>query len=354
MRARGLWFAWALLACGCSTRVGPPPTTATASGSGPAANDSVVVYSALDQEFSAPILTDYARATGARIAPKFDAESAKTVGLVTAIFTEAERPICDLFWNNEVLNTIRLKRAGLLEVIHPPSAETYPSAFKDADGTWYGFAARARILIVNKDLVPASERPKGLADLLNPKWHGKVGMAKPEFGTTATHAACLFAAWGPEKAKAFYRDLKKNGVRILSGNKQVAQAVGSGQLAIGLTDTDDALGEIAAESPVVIVYPDRDPDGLGTLFIPNTLAVIKNAPNVQAAERLVEYLLTPGVETKLAQGASGQIPLNPAVTIPLQVETPRTVKPMAADFEAAAAMWDQTLEFLKNEFATSD
>ena len=62
-----------------------------------------------------------------------------------------------------------------------------------------------------------------------------MGIAKPLAGTTATHAACLFAAWGDEKARRFFRDLKANGVQVLSGNKQVATAVGSGQAAIGLT-----------------------------------------------------------------------------------------------------------------------
>ena len=90
------------------------------------------------------------------------------------------------------------------------------------------------------------------------KWKGRIGIAKPLFGTTATHAACLFAAWGDDKAAAFFKGLKANDARFLSGNKQVAQAVGSGQLAFGLTDTDDAVGEIDAGSPVEIVYPDRE------------------------------------------------------------------------------------------------
>ena len=136
---------------------------------------------------------------------------------------------------------------------------TYPTTFKAKDGTWYGFAARARIIIVNTKLVPEADRPKGIKDLLDPKWKGKIGIAKPLFGTTATHAACLFAAWGDEKAKAFFRDLKANGVQVFSGNKQVATAVGSGQIAFGMTDTDDAMGEIDAGSPVAIIYPDRDP-----------------------------------------------------------------------------------------------
>src|SRR4029453_7354201 len=115
-------------------------------------------------------------------------------------------------------------------------------------------------------------------------------------GTTATQAACLFAAWGDDKAMTFFRDLKANDVQVLSGNKQVATAAGSGQIAFGLTDTDDAMGEVEAGSPVAIVYPDRKPDELGTLFIPNTLAIIKGAPHPEAARALADHLLSPEVE----------------------------------------------------------
>ena len=155
---------------------------------------------------------------------------------------------------------------------------------------------------MNTKLVAEGDRPTGINDLLDSRWKGKIGIAKPLFGTTATQAACLFVAWGSEKAKAFFRDLKANDVQVLSGNKQVATAVGSGQLAFGLTDTDDAMGEVAAGSPVVIIYPDRKPDELGTLFIPNTLALIKESRRPEAAKALANYLLSPNIEAALADG----------------------------------------------------
>src|SRR2546423_6084223 len=124
----------------------------------------------------------------------------------------------------------------------------------------------------------------------------------PLLGTTATQAACLFAAWGDERAKSYFLRLKANQIQVLGGNKQVAVDVGNGKLAFGLTDTDDALEEIRAGQPVEIVYPDQQPDGLGTLFIPNTLAIVKGCPHPAAARRLVEYLLSPEVEAKLAVG----------------------------------------------------
>jgi iron(III) transport system substrate-binding protein len=332
-RAVGL-LALCLLFAGCWSHSGP----------------EVVVYTALDSEFSEPILDDFGRQSGIAVLPKFDVESTKTIGLVEAIFAERARPRCDVFWNNEILNTLRLARLGLLEPYRPACAAAYPAAFRSPDGLWHGFAARARVLVVNTALVAEADRPGSILDLADPRWRGRAAIAKPLFGTTATHAACLFAAWGDQRAKEFFDRLKANDVRILSGNKQVARSVATGQLAFGLTDTDDAIGELEAGRPVTIVYPDQGPDELGTLFIPNTLAILKGSPNPEAARRLVDYLLSPEVEAQLAAGPSAQIPLNPAVEAPVRVETPRTKRPMQVDFEAAAAKWDTAAEYLRERF----
>src|SRR5437867_2406249 len=130
----------------------------------------VVVYSALDQEFAEPVLKAYQQGTGVEILPKFDVESTKTVGLTNLIITERARPRCDLFWNNEILNTLRLKEMGLLAPFRPLHAGELPETFKAKDHTWYGFAARARILIVNTQTVAQADRPKGITDLVDPKW----------------------------------------------------------------------------------------------------------------------------------------------------------------------------------------
>ncbi|MBN2578564.1 MAG: extracellular solute-binding protein [Pirellulales bacterium] len=310
----------------------------------------VVVYTALDAEFSRPIFKDFTQKNGVEVSPKFDTESTKTVGLAEAILAEGRRPRCDVFWNNEILHTVRLQRAGLLEAYRCPAAQVFPPEFRSPDGYWQGFAARARVLIVNTNLVPEDRRPKSILDLTAPQWQGRCGLAKPLFGTTATHAACLFAVWGDAKAKEFFTQIKKNQARILSGNKKVAQAVAAGQLAFGLTDTDDALIEVEKGMPVTVVYPDQGPDGLGTLFIPNTLAIIRGAPHPQQARRLIDYLLSPAVETKLAEGPSAQIPLNPKVHVKLRTETPETVRPMQVDFEKAADCWEAAAKYLRQEF----
>jgi len=313
-------------------------------------DNTVTVYAALDREFSEPVLDRFTQSTGIRVAAKYDDESTKTVGLTSAIIQESSRPRCDVFWNNEILNTLRLEQKGLLDAYHSPAAADYPEMYRSPDGAWHGFAGRARVLIVNTDLVKEDERPKSIYDLANPKWKGKIGIARPIAGTTASHVAVLFASLGEEKAKTFLQSLKANDIQILSGNKQVATACSSGQIAFGLTDTDDAIIEIERAGPVTIVYPDQEEGQLGTLFIPNTLAIIKGCPHPGAARKLVDFLLSPATEEQLARGPSAQIPLNPKVTTEPKVKTPKSVKAMPADFPAAAKAWDSAAKFIQNEF----
>ena len=311
----------------------------------------VVVYTALDEPFSRPQFERFTATTGVAVRAKFDTESTKTVGLVEAIIAESDRPRCDVFWNNEILHTIRLERRGLLEPIQLRAAAAYPEAVRAADGSWHGFAARARVLIVNRDNVSANDFPQSILDLAQPQPGQRVGIAKPLYGTTATHAACLFATWGPEQARAFFLQLKETS-QILAGNKQVAREVAEGRLDFGLTDTDDAIVEIEQGFPVEIVYPDQLPSQLGTLFIPNTLAVLRNGPHPKEARQLVEFLLSAQTEAELAAGPSAQIPLRMDTEGQARIESPRTIRAMEVDFTEAAAAWDGAVDFLRKLFAT--
>jgi iron(III) transport system substrate-binding protein len=330
---------------------------ATATGCHSSSSSRVVLYCAQDREFAESLLAEFMQRTKLDVTPKYDTEADKSVSLYEELIREKDRPRCDVHWNNEILATIRLRRAGLLEPYDSPSAAPYPDWSKAPDHSWQAFASRARILLVNTKLVPEGKRPKSLLELTHPRWKGKVAMAKPLFGTTATQAACLFEALGPERAEQFYKDLAANGVHIVPGNKQAAEAVSHGEVAIGMTDTDDAMEEKEGNQPVEIIFPDREKNPeyprLGTLFIPNTLALIRGAPNADGGRKLIDFLLSAEVEAKLAENASHQIPLNSQVKakLPEAILTPSAVHATEVDFEKAADMWERSQTFLRNLFA---
>src|SRR5687767_9093950 len=149
MIMRLLFLPLVILLCGCWS----------------AKQNSVVVYTALDAEFSEPILQQFGQETGIEVRPKFDVESTKTVGLANALIAEKARPRADIFWNNEIVNTLRLRDEGVLATYLSPVGEQYPEPFRGTDGRWYGFAARARVLLVNTRLVPEDQRPTSIHDL---------------------------------------------------------------------------------------------------------------------------------------------------------------------------------------------
>ncbi len=307
----------------------------------------VVVYAALDREFSEPILEEFEKNKQIKVACKFDVESTKTVGLVEAITAEKARPRCDLFWNNEILNTIRLQRQGLLQASPSSAGQAYPAFCQAKDGSWYGFAARMRVLIVNTERIQPADYPNSVSDLTNPRWAGRCGIAKPLFGTTATHAAVWWSTWGEQAAQQFFQAAFRNRVQVLSGNKQVATAVATGQIDWGLTDTDDALGQIAAGAPVAIIYPDQGTDQPGLLVIPNTLMIIKGSPNPEQAVQLRDWLLTSQIETKLCAGPSGQIPLHLDSQAQSRLKPLSELKVQSVDWESAADAWPAAMKALR-------
>jgi len=319
----------------------------------------VVLYCAQDREFAEQILTDFQKLTSLSVATQYDSEANKSVGLYEALRRETRKPRCDVHWNNEILATIRLQREGVLEPYDSPSARAYPPAYRAGDHTWTAFAARARVLILNTKLlkergIPEAQWPAGLLDLTHPRWRAQVAMAKPVAGTSATQVACLFQAWGKAKAKEWYLALQDNEVQLVVGNKQAAEGVGLGQYLVGLTDTDDAAAEVDAGRPVRIVFPDRNASAdskLGTLFIPNTVAVIKGCPNPEGARKLVDFLLSPEVETKLSESASRQIPLHPGARpkLPSWIDMYRAARTLPVDYDRAADLWEEAQTFVREE-----
>jgi iron(III) transport system substrate-binding protein len=253
----------------------------------------VVVYTSVDQVYSEPILNQFEQETGIEVLAVYDVEAAKTTGMVNRLIAEKQNPQADVFWNGEFAQTIVLRDEGVLVPYGSPNATGIPDAYRDPDAYWTGFAGRARVLLTNTDLVPADRMPDSIQDLLDPAWTGdQLGIAYPLFGTTATQAAALYAQWGAGEGRAFFQALADRDLHVVDGNSVVRDMVADGRLAFGLTDTDDACGAVNRGDPVRIVIPDQGPDQMGTLVIPNTVALVAGGPNPESGKQLIDYLLS--------------------------------------------------------------
>ena len=309
--------------------------------------EGVTVYCAADDVHARPILDAFVRDTGVQIRHvKYDVEANKSVSLATALRLEKDHPKCDVYWNNEPLHTMRLAAEGLFEPYASPEAADIPAQFKDPQDRWTGFAARARCLIVNTSLVKPGEMPRSMDDLLDPKWKGRCAIPRPLAGTGLTHVAALFTVIGQDRTLTWSKALFANGVVFPTGNGPLATAVASGQLAWGITDTDDFRKCEAEGKPVARVFPDQEPGRVGTLVLPNTVALIKGAPQPEMGKRLIDYLLRKQTEELLAASDGAHIPLRAAVKRPTHVQGPPQFRAMEVDWADVAKRYDERLSKL--------
>lgn len=316
-------------------------------------SEDVSLYVALDQQHSEALVQRFEEQTGLNVKARFDTEASKTVGLVSAIIEEAGRPRCDVFWNNEIAHTVRLAQKGLLAPYRSGSAEGLPAAYHDADGLYTGFAARARILIVNTELLPTpAERPGSMWDLLDPKWKGRCGVARPLTGTTLTHFTALRGVLGKDEFERFLDGLVENDVQFLQSNGATMRAVRDGDLAFAFTDTDDFHVALTKNYPVACVFPDQGEGQIGTMLIPNSVAMIANAPHAEAARKLIDFILSQEVEALLAASRSAQIPLRPGVPGPPEPQILRIgeFRPMAWNPEETAARLEESSQLFQERF----
>lgn len=231
--------------------------------------DHVIAYCAQDQEYAESILREFNQQTSIKARAVYDNEAVKTVGLANRLLAERQHPQCDVFWGNEEMRTRQLAAGHV---------------FRETNG-WAAVGYRSRRIVINTNRVSLAAAPHSLLELTSETWRGKVALAYPQFGTTATHLHALRQHWGDERWQAWCRALAANKPLLVDGNSVVVKMVGRGEAWIGLTDSDDVAAGQAEGLPIAPLPMNEE-----TLLIPNTVAVVREAPHPLAAQQLFEYL----------------------------------------------------------------
>lgn len=269
-----LWLPLALILIGSITAVLLPWIKRAR----PLANDQVVAYCAQDQDYAEPILREFTKESGIKAPAVYDSEAVKTVGLANRLLAERAHPRCDVFWGNEELRTRQLAAQDV---------------FRATNG-WAAFGYRSRRIVINTNRLQAASAPHSLLELTNATWRGKVALAYPQFGTTATHFHALRQGWGATVWESWCRALAANKPFLVDGNSVVVKTVGRGDAWVGLTDSDDIAAGQAEGLPIAALPMTEE-----TLLIPNTVGVVRGALHPEAAQRLYEFLQEPKVVRQL-------------------------------------------------------
>ncbi|KPV44071.1 iron ABC transporter substrate-binding protein [Alicyclobacillus ferrooxydans] len=298
-----------LAGCGTTTSTGSSNTT-TGSGNAAASNSSsksnssstsnetLVIYSA--QGYDQAMADAFQKKTGIKVKLVDDS----TGNIVAKMEAEKSNPHWDVAWFDGASTMQGLDNQGMLLTGWTPNdVSNYTSQGQSlipSDKAYYptGVTAAAAIGYNNK-LVDAAHAPKDWSDLLNPYFKGAVGMNDPSIsGPTFPYVAGMLQLKGTTAGEQFFMDLKNNGLKVFPTNGDTLNALVKGQIKVAtIQDTALLKGKLKGD-PITLVYPSS-----GTFSMATTISIDKNAPDMAAAKKFVEFVLS-------QQGQ--QVMLNPA------------------------------------------
>jgi ABC-type Fe3+ transport system substrate-binding protein len=307
----------------------------------------LVVYVSADGALAKSVLDAFTQETGTHVVLVGDTEAFKSTGLARRIRGERARPVADVFWSSEIAQVAKLANYGVLEPVRTPYTQDWPAQWRDTQHRWHGFSPRPRVAVWDASRLGDIEPPTTWLEAVDGRFGGAVVMADPRFGTTGGHLASMRQYWldtgQPDVWSQFVKHLQDGQVRMLSGgNAATVDAVCRGEALLGWTDLDDARSAKARGCDLTVAFlrHDATPGG-GAMLTPNAVARVRNGPNGERSQALVEWLLSDTCAAMLAASASANMPLSLAV----QRDFPSLVvdDPLAVDHTAAAMHYDETL-----------
>jgi iron(III) transport system substrate-binding protein len=190
----------------------------------------------------------------------------------------------DVVNSSDAAHFIAWKRDGILQAYVPEDvAKFYPAEHKDPDGLFASFRVGMSVIGYNTSLVKAEDAPKSFADLLDPKWSGKMVKAHPGYSgnvMSATFEIVRDLGW------EYLEKLAKQKIMQVQSSTDPPKKLALGERAVMVDGNEyNALQLKEDGKPVEIVYPTE-----GTPMAVGPNAIFKNAPNPNAARLLQSYM----------------------------------------------------------------
>lgn len=213
-----------------------------------------------------------------------------STGIITAkLLAEKDNPQADVIWGLAATSLMLLKNEGMLEAYAPAGLERLDARFRDAEDPpfWTGMDAWVAAICFNtvegeKLGLPV---PTSWQDLTDPVYQGHIAMPNPSSsGTGFLDVSSWLQMFGEEKGWAYMDALHENISHYThSGSKPCKQAA-AGEVPIGISFAFRAAKSKAEGAPLEIVIPE---EGIG--WDMEATAIIKDTPNVDAAQTLVDW-----------------------------------------------------------------
>jgi len=313
---------------------------ALGAGGAAQAQKKVVVYTSNDSTLNDLVFGAFKKETGIEVEPV----AAGSGVVMRRLQAEKARPLGDIIWG--VSRSLLQTNKALFEPYASKNKAATPAEYRDPDDLWIGNNLHLLVILQNTKLVPADQGPKSWADLLDPKWKGKIAFTDPaNSGSAYATVTLLVDLWGGgdagwKKVGELFKNLK-----VLNRSSLVFQGVGNGEYPLGISLEYAGPMWAAGGAPVKVVYPAD-----GTTASMEGVAVVKGGPNPEQAKAFVDYINAKAVREMILK-ATFRRPTRSDVDL---AKLPGDMPPMSAvkiakyDEEGWTEQRTKTLERIKD------
>ena len=295
------WNKWAAIAALGITGL-------TAAIGVPAAN-TIVVYSARNEQLIKPMFERYTAETGTQIKFITDKEGA----LLERLKAEGANTPADMLMTVDAGNLWQAAEQGVLAPVDSATLkQNIPAHLRDPQGRWYGLSVRARTIVYSTKRVKPEELTTYEA-LGEPKFKGRLCLRTSKKVYNQSLVAMMIARYGEAKTEQIVRSWVANlAAPAFADDTQVMQAIVAGQCDIGIVNTYyfGRLKKKEPAAPIGIFWPNQNDTGVHVNV--SGAGVTKHAKHRADAIKLIEWLSSPAAQNLFAD-ENLEYPANPAV-----------------------------------------
>ncbi len=197
----------------------------------PAVPGSLVVYSGRSENLVAPIIAQFAEATGIHVEVKYGSTSE----IAATLLEEGANSPADVFFAQDPGGLGAVANAGLFTPLPEDLLSKVSAEFRSPNDLWMGVSARARVVVYNTETLTPADLPADIWDFIDAQWDGRLGWA-PTNGSFQAMVTAMRAAWGEDKTREWLEGIQANHPKAFEGNAQLVEAVGAGEVEVGFVN----------------------------------------------------------------------------------------------------------------------
>ncbi|WP_414563778.1 MULTISPECIES: iron ABC transporter substrate-binding protein [unclassified Anabaena] len=251
---------------------------------------TLTIYSGRDEEIMKPLMEKATKDLGMNIEVRYG----DSTELAIALIEEGKNSRADVFYAQDAGSLGAVAREERTLPLPNQLLNQVDTRFRSPSGQWVGISGRARVIDFNTKLVKPSELPTSVMQLSDRKWRGKVGWA-PTNGSFLSFVTAMRLMEGNQKTLDWLKAMKANGARSYSKNSAIVEALGRGEIALGLVN-NYYLYRFTKTNPNFPVAIHHTKGDAGSLINIAGLAVLKTTDQKSDAEKFVAYMLKPEIQ----------------------------------------------------------